>query len=123
MERIVLEECIIRLKEGFFPLHVSLRDGRTLPLQPKRDFGKNLQATGGIRSTVLIRVSGIGFAVRGIYGRRLGLGATSIGRSIAGNNKPLYDYLFAYNGDHSSCNKQEVDEEDKRSCKGLETES
>ena len=25
--------------------------------------------------------------------------ATSIGRSIAGNNKPLYDYLFAYNGD------------------------
>lgn len=25
--------------------------------------------------------------------------ATSIGRSIAGNNKPLYKYLFAYNGD------------------------
>ena len=25
--------------------------------------------------------------------------ATSIGRSIAGNMKPLYDYLFAYNGD------------------------
>ena len=25
--------------------------------------------------------------------------ATSIGRSIAGNNKPLYEYLFAYNGD------------------------
>ena len=25
--------------------------------------------------------------------------ATCIGRSIAGNNKPLYDYLFAYNGD------------------------
>lgn len=25
--------------------------------------------------------------------------ATSIGRSIAGNKKPLYDYLFAYNGD------------------------
>ena len=25
--------------------------------------------------------------------------ATSIGRSIAGNNKPLYDYLEAYNGD------------------------
>ena len=25
--------------------------------------------------------------------------ATSIGRSIAGTNKPLYDYLFAYNGD------------------------
>ena len=25
--------------------------------------------------------------------------ATSIGRSIAGNQKPLYDYLYAYNGD------------------------
>ncbi|MBR1548227.1 MAG: glycogen/starch synthase [Prevotella sp.] len=25
--------------------------------------------------------------------------ATSIGRSITGNQKPLYDYLFAYNGD------------------------
>lgn len=25
--------------------------------------------------------------------------ATSVGRSIAGNNKPLYDYLWAYNGD------------------------
>lgn len=25
--------------------------------------------------------------------------ATSIGRSIAGNNKPLYNYLWAYNGD------------------------
>jgi glycogen synthase len=25
--------------------------------------------------------------------------ATTIGRSIAGNEKPLYDYLFAYNGD------------------------
>ena len=25
--------------------------------------------------------------------------ATSVGRSIAGNQKPLYDYLFAYNGD------------------------
>lgn len=25
--------------------------------------------------------------------------ATTIGRSIAGNGKPLYDYLFAYNGD------------------------
>ncbi|KAA6321568.1 Glycogen synthase, partial [termite gut metagenome] len=25
--------------------------------------------------------------------------ATSIGRSIAGNDKPLYNYLFAYNGD------------------------
>lgn len=29
--------------------------------------------------------------------------ATSIGRSIAGNDKPLYDYLFAYNGDQMSC--------------------
>jgi len=29
--------------------------------------------------------------------------ATSIGRSIAGNQKPLYDYLFAYNGDQMSC--------------------
>ena len=28
--------------------------------------------------------------------------ATSVGRSIAGNNKPLYDYLFAYNGDQMS---------------------
>ena len=28
--------------------------------------------------------------------------ATSIGRSIAGNNKPLYDYLFADNGDQMS---------------------
>lgn len=28
--------------------------------------------------------------------------ATSIGRSIAGNNKPLYDYLWAYNGDQMS---------------------
>lgn len=28
--------------------------------------------------------------------------ATSIGRSIAGNNKPLYDYLFAYDGDQMS---------------------
>lgn len=25
--------------------------------------------------------------------------ATTVGRSIAGNNKPLYDYLFSYNGD------------------------
>lgn len=25
--------------------------------------------------------------------------ATTVGRSIAGNNKPLYDYLFAYDGD------------------------
>ena len=30
--------------------------------------------------------------------------ATSIGRSIAGNNKPLYDYLFAHNGDRWSGN-------------------
>lgn len=29
--------------------------------------------------------------------------ATSIGRSIAGNNKPLYDYLSAYNGDQMAC--------------------
>lgn len=29
--------------------------------------------------------------------------ATSIGRSIAGNMKPLYDYLFAYNGDQMAC--------------------
>ena len=28
--------------------------------------------------------------------------ATSIGRSIAGNNKPLYEYLEAYNGDQMS---------------------
>ena len=28
--------------------------------------------------------------------------ATSVGRSIAGNNKPLYDYLFAYNGNQMS---------------------
>lgn len=29
--------------------------------------------------------------------------ATSIGRSIAGNNKPLYDYLSGYNGDQMAC--------------------
>ncbi len=29
--------------------------------------------------------------------------ATSIGRSICGNNKPLYDYLSAYNGDQMAC--------------------
>ena len=29
--------------------------------------------------------------------------ATCIGRSIAGNQKPLYDYLFAYNGDQMAC--------------------
>ena len=28
--------------------------------------------------------------------------ATTVGRSIAGNDKPLYDYLFAYNGDQMS---------------------
>ena len=36
--------------------------------------------------------------------------ATSIGRSIAGNNKPLYDYLFAYNGDQMA---QELNMESK----------
>ena len=29
--------------------------------------------------------------------------ATSIGRSIAGNNKPLYDYMEGYNGDQMAC--------------------
>lgn len=29
--------------------------------------------------------------------------ATSIGRSIAGNNKPLYDYFNGYNGDQMAC--------------------
>lgn len=29
--------------------------------------------------------------------------ATSIGRSICGNNKPLYDYLGGYNGDQMAC--------------------
>ncbi len=29
--------------------------------------------------------------------------ATTVGRSIAGNNKPLYDYLPAYNGDQMAC--------------------
>lgn len=38
--------------------------------------------------------------------------ATSIGRSIAGNNKPLYDYLFAYNGDQMA---QELNMESKYS--------
>lgn len=28
--------------------------------------------------------------------------ATTVGRSIAGNNKPLYDYLYAYNGNQMS---------------------
>lgn len=38
--------------------------------------------------------------------------ATSIGRSIAGNNKPLYDYLWAYNGDQMA---QELNMESKHS--------
>jgi len=38
--------------------------------------------------------------------------ATSIGRSIAGNNKPLYDYLFVYNGDQMA---QELNMESKHS--------
>lgn len=38
--------------------------------------------------------------------------ATSIGRSIAGNNKPLYDYLFTYNGDQMA---QELNMESKHS--------
>ena len=38
--------------------------------------------------------------------------ATSIGRSIAGNQKPLYDYLFAYNGTQMS---QELNVESKHS--------
>lgn len=38
--------------------------------------------------------------------------ATSIGRSIAGNNKPLYNYLFAYNGDQMA---QELNMESKHS--------
>lgn len=38
--------------------------------------------------------------------------ATSIGRSIAGNGKPLYDYLFAYNGDQMA---QELNMESKHS--------
>lgn len=38
--------------------------------------------------------------------------ATSIGRSIAGNYKPLYDYLFAYNGDQMA---QELNMESKHS--------
>lgn len=38
--------------------------------------------------------------------------ATSIGRSIAGNNKPFYDYLFAYNGDQMA---QELNMESKHS--------
>jgi glycosyltransferase involved in cell wall biosynthesis len=29
--------------------------------------------------------------------------ATSVGRSIAGNRKPLYDYLTGYNGDQMAC--------------------
>lgn len=38
--------------------------------------------------------------------------ATSIGRSIAGNNKPLYDYLYAYNGNQMA---QELNMEAKHS--------
>lgn len=38
--------------------------------------------------------------------------ATSIGRSIAGNQKPLYDYLWAYNGDQMA---QELNMESKHS--------
>lgn len=38
--------------------------------------------------------------------------ATSIGRSIAGNNKPLYDFLFAYNGDQMA---QELNMQSKHS--------
>lgn len=38
--------------------------------------------------------------------------ATSIGRSIAGNNKPLYSYLFAYNGDQMA---QELNMQSKHS--------
>ena len=42
--------------------------------------------------------------------------ATSIGRSIAGNQKPLYDYLFAYNGDQmaSELNMQSKDSIEKQ---------
>ena len=39
--------------------------------------------------------------------------ATSIGRSIAGNNKPLYDYLEAYNGDQMA---DELNMQSKQSC-------
>jgi glycogen synthase len=38
--------------------------------------------------------------------------ATSIGRAIAGNDKPLYDYLFAYDGDRMA---QELNMESKHS--------
>lgn len=38
--------------------------------------------------------------------------ATSIGRSIAGNNKPLYEYLFAYNGNQMA---QELNMQSKHS--------
>ena len=38
--------------------------------------------------------------------------ATCIGRSIAGNQKPLYDYLFAYNGDQMA---QELNMQSKHS--------
>ncbi len=39
--------------------------------------------------------------------------ATSIGRSIAGNNKPLYDYFEGYNGDQMA---RELNMEAKHSC-------
>lgn len=38
--------------------------------------------------------------------------ATTIGRSIAGNSKPLYDYLFSYNGDQMA---QELNVQSKHS--------
>lgn len=38
--------------------------------------------------------------------------ATTVGRSIAGNGKPLYDYLFAYNGDQMA---QELNVQSKHS--------
>ncbi|MCC8187995.1 MAG: glycogen/starch synthase [Bacteroides sp.] len=38
--------------------------------------------------------------------------ATTVGRSIAGNDKPLYDYLFAYNGDQMA---QELNVQSKHS--------
>lgn len=38
--------------------------------------------------------------------------ATTIGRSIAGNNKPLYDYLFSYSGDQMA---QELNVQSKHS--------
>ncbi len=48
--------------------------------------------------------------------------ATSIGRSIAGNNKPLYDYLFAYNGDQmaSELNMQSKHSIEKQTAKNVD---